>query len=116
MKKTWSMVVAGGALAVSILGTQQVASAATVRAITVKAHPSDCHYEKFNPDGQQGATASCKKSNGGHYKAIVVCVRELNGDRVEREAGFWQSGGKVSYVWCPPESFSETAGILTKAS
>jgi hypothetical protein len=99
----------------SVLGFQSAASAAPAGPVTVTAHPSGCSYQIINLDGHRGASAQCTKSNGGHYKAIVVCVRVLNGDRVSREAGTWKSSG-VSTVWCPPETFEETAGIMTKAS
>ncbi|MFF8475007.1 hypothetical protein [Streptomyces sp. NPDC015414] len=115
MKKRWSILVASGAVA-AILGAQGAASAANGGAAPLKSHPSGCHYEKYTPDGSQGARAWCNKSNGGHYRAIVVCVRWANGERIDREALAWKSGGKDSIVFCPPESFTETPGVMTKAS
>lgn len=116
MKRRWSVLVSSGVLAASALGFQGAASATPGEPVTVKAHPSGCHYEKYTPDGHHGARAWCTKSNGGHYKAIVVCVRILNGEKVDREAGVWQSGGRDSIVWCPPETTTGTPGIMTKAS
>lgn len=112
MKKRWSVLTAGGLLAASLLGMQGTASASST---TVDSHPTGCSYRKANYDGHRGAEAECTRSNGGHYKAIVVCVRYLNGDKVSREAGVWKSSG-LSIVWCPPETYAETAGIMTKAS
>lgn len=118
MKKRWSVLVSAGFMAASAsaLGFQGAASAAPAGPVTAKAHPSGCSYEIQTPDGVQGASAKCTKSNGGHYKAIVVCVRSFNGDKISREASAWKSGGKLSVVWCPPESHAETAGVMTKAS
>ncbi|AVH57398.1 MULTISPECIES: hypothetical protein [Streptomyces] len=116
MKKHLAVLISGGALAVSVLGLQGEAMAAsTVGDISVKAHPSGCTYSKYNPDGHQGAIANCSKSNGGHYKAIVVCKRYLDGSKVTRESATWKSSGD-SIVWCPPETFSVSAGVMTKAS
>lgn len=117
MKKYWSVLASVGVLMASALGFQGAASAApTTGPISIKAHPTGCSYEKFTPEGHQGASAKCTQSNGGHYKAIVVCVRSLNGDQVSREAATWQSGGRISVVWCPPETHAEFPGVMTKAS
>jgi len=116
MKKRWSVLIASSALVTSVLGFQGPASATSGGSVTVRAHPSGCHYEKYTPDGHHGARAWCTNSNGGHYKAIVVCVRILNGEKVSREAPVWQSGGRDSIVWCPPETTTQTPGIMTKAS
>lgn len=115
MKKRWSVLVSGGVLAASVLGFQGAASAASTGSITIKSHPTGCSYEKVSYDDHRGAEAECTKSNGGHYKAIVVCVRYINGDKVSREAGVRKASGP-SIVWCPPETFPETPGIVTKAS
>lgn len=87
MKKRWSVLVSGGFLAASVMGFQSVASAAPAGPVAVMAHPSGCSAQIFNPDGQQGATAKCNNSNGGHYKAIVVCKRSQTGELIDREAG-----------------------------
>ncbi|WAU84501.1 hypothetical protein O1Q96_35295 [Streptomyces sp. Qhu-G9] len=116
MKKHWSALVSAGFIAASVMGFQGAAAAAPAGPVAVKAHPTGCSAQIFNPDGQQGATAKCNKSNGGHYKAIVVCKRLLTGELIDREAGVWKSGGSPSIVWCPPESASLTAGFMTKAS
>ncbi|MEW2528786.1 hypothetical protein [Streptomyces sp. NPDC047071] len=116
MKKHWSVLVASGALVVSFLGFPGMASATSGESVSIKGHPSGFHYEQHDMDGHQGVRAWCTKSNGGHYKALVICVRILNGEKIHREAGFWQSRGKDSIVWCPPETLSQDAGIMTKAS
>ncbi|MEV5100049.1 hypothetical protein ACFC5H_35125 [Streptomyces rochei] len=115
MKKHWSVLLSGGFLAASVLGLQGTASATSAGPSTVTAHPTGCSYKIASYDGHRGAEAECTRSNGGHYKAIVVCKRSLNGERVSREAGVWKSSG-LSIVWCPPETVPETPGIMTKAS
>ncbi|TWD13166.1 hypothetical protein FB570_11993 [Streptomyces sp. T12] len=115
MKKSWSALISGSLMAISVLGFQSTATAASAGPVTVTAHPSGCSYQTLVLDGHRGASAQCTKSNGGHYKAIVVCRRVLNGDKVSREAAAWKSSG-LSTVWCPPETIEETAGIMTKAS
>jgi hypothetical protein len=103
------------AASASVLGFAGSASAASGGSVTVKAHPTGCDYSTMVLDGQQGAQAKCTKSNGGSYKAIVVCVRLLNKEEISREAGVWKKSG-VSIVWCPPESYAKTAGVMTRSS
>ncbi|MCP3766413.1 hypothetical protein [Streptomyces sp. MAR25Y5] len=91
------------AIAMVGLGFQGTAAAA---------HPSGCSYGKWDLDG---AWAECSKSNGGKYKATVICRALDGGGDIHREAGVWKSSG-VSLVFCPTMTTYKTAGLLTKPS
>lgn len=90
------------AVAMAAFGFQGTAAAA---------QPSGCQYGKADLNG---AEARCTKSNGGHYKAIVICRAQDGGPDIAREAGAWKSSG-LSLVFCPTMTTYKTAGIMTKA-
>lgn len=91
------------------LGFQGVATAAPAGAT---GWPTGCTY---GTNSDNGSLAYCSHSNGGHYKATVICARIDGEGKVVRDAGVWKSSG-VSNVYCPPETIYSSAGIITKAS
>ncbi|GAB2901974.1 hypothetical protein GCM10027074_78600 [Streptomyces deserti] len=108
MKKMNSALLAAvGMAACFTLGVQGTANAATV---SPTAHPTGCTSGKHD----NGWSAKCSKSNGGHYKASVTCFPFDGGDRVVRWASHWRSSG-TSYVSCPPLTQVESGGFVTKA-
>jgi len=110
--KKWLVLVAGSVVTVSSLGLQAPATATSITPTLVAAHPSGCFY---GPDAENGARATCKHSNGGHYKASVTCDRWDNRGKVVRDAVVWKSSG-YSVAYCPPETSYLHAGIITKAA
>lgn len=104
MKKRLSLLAASGILAFSSLAFQGVASAA-VKAPT--AHPTGCSAVEVYAET---VGAECKRSNGGHYKAIAVCKAVVGGQVVTREAGVWKSSG-MSIVHCPPGTYLTRDGM-----
>ncbi|WP_225636003.1 hypothetical protein [Streptomyces solaniscabiei] len=106
MKKRFSMLIAGGMLAVSPLVLQGTASAAAT------AHPTGCSSQKVLNDA---VGAQCTRSNGGHYKAIANCKAVVGGAEFAREAGVWKSSG-LSIVYCPSGTYVTDAGYMTKPS
>ncbi|MBO7936321.1 hypothetical protein JTP77_010190 [Streptomyces sp. S9] len=104
--KKWSVLVASGMVAAFSLGFQGAASAAPT------AWPTGCTYQtNFN----NGAMARCDHSNGGHYKASVICTRLDGSGLVEFEAVAWRTSG-WSNVYCPALTYFKSAGIVTKSS
>ncbi|WP_327185431.1 hypothetical protein [Streptomyces sp. NBC_01334] len=59
--------------------------------------------------------ARCSHSNGGHYKASVLCTRLDGGGKIDIEAVAWRTSG-WSKVYCPALTTFYSAGIVTKAS
>jgi hypothetical protein len=107
--KKWPVLVTGGVIAAFSLGFQGVASAAPTGAT---AHPTGCTYQN---NFSNGAMAKCSKSNGGHYRAVVICTRQDGGGKITLEAPTWRTSG-WSQVYCPPLTSFSSAGITTKAS
>lgn len=99
------------AMVLTALGLQGVATAAPAGAT---GWPTGCSNSKIA--GGNGWLAKCSKSNGGHYKAVVICVPwGGEGSLITREAASWSSSG-TSAVFCPPNSTVSSGGIMTKAS
>ncbi|WP_159107054.1 hypothetical protein [Streptomyces coelicoflavus] len=109
MKMRFSLLVAGGILAVSPLALQSTAIAATDAAT---GWPTGCSAKKILSDA---VGAQCTNSNGGHYKAIANCKSVVGGVEFSREAGVWKSSG-LSVVYCPSGSYVTDAGYMEKAS
>ncbi|MEU0388101.1 hypothetical protein [Streptomyces chartreusis] len=84
------------ALGVMMAGAFTLAAGAGATAAEVGAtgRPSDCNVEKKS----FGAIAMCKKHNGGHYRALVVCKDPESGKMMDF-AGAWRKSG-VSYAYC----------------
>ncbi|SOR78627.1 hypothetical protein SCNRRL3882_2094 [Streptomyces chartreusis NRRL 3882] len=84
------------ALGVMMAGAFTLAAGASATAAEVGAtgRPSDCNVEKKS----FGAIAMCKKHNGGHYRALVVCKDPESGKMMDF-AGAWRKSG-VSYAYC----------------
>lgn len=112
MKNRWLALLTSCLLAVgatlAIQGTATAVSAASE--IGVMGWPTGCSYGKWD----NGAWANCSSSNGGHYRARVICTPG-DGSYVHRAPETWVSEGG-SYVWCPPRTGFVSAGIETKAS
>jgi hypothetical protein len=104
MKKVCAILFA--AVAMATLGLQGTASATTA------GWPTGCSYGKYDIDG---AWAECSKSNGGVYRAVVICKPLDGGLNINKEASVWKTSG-VSLVFCPPMSVYQVAGITSKAS
>ncbi|MFJ2968545.1 hypothetical protein ACIPIC_40550 [Streptomyces collinus] len=107
--KKWSVLLAGGVIAASSFGFQGAASAAPTGPT---GWPTGC-VSQTNFDN--GAMARCSDSNGGHYRASVICTRLDGGGKINREATAWRTSG-WSNVYCPPMTSFFSAGIVTKAS
>ncbi|MBM7442615.1 hypothetical protein JOC24_006059 [Streptomyces sp. HB132] len=110
MRRTHKILLAGVAACSAIISVPATASAGVV---TPQAHPSGCTYS-IHGAGINGASAKCSNSNGGHYKALVIC-EDWDNQKVARESQKWVSSG-YSYVSCPPMTKPTSAGIMTKAS
>lgn len=107
--KKWSVLVTGSALAALSLGFEGVASAAPTGAT---AWPTGCVYRN---NQNNGAMATCDRSNGGHYKASVQCNRLDGGGVITLDAPVWRTSG-WSYVFCPSLTVFSSAAIITKSS
>ncbi|WP_275561598.1 hypothetical protein [Streptomyces sp. 5-6(2022)] len=99
-------------VALGFQGTAAAAPAATEAGdVSIMDWPTDCYYGKFS-DGTQ---AECEKSNGGSYKAVVICTRYDNFEKVVHEPQLWRTSG-ISYAFCPMGTFYSSSGIKTRAS
>ncbi|MFC1228892.1 MULTISPECIES: hypothetical protein [Streptomyces] len=105
--KKWSILVASGMIAAFSLGFQGPVSAASMGPT---AHPTGCTYQSNNDNG---AMARCSKSNGGRYKATVMCTRLDGGGLVNIDAVAWRTSG-WSNVYCPTLTQFSSAGIITQ--
>ncbi|WP_159394807.1 hypothetical protein [Streptomyces sp. H-KF8] len=106
MKKSYSTLLAAmGIAACFTLGLQGTANAAPT------AWPTGCSNGKFD----NGWEARCSNSNGGSYKATVLCKPFDGGDLVVRDAGVWKTSG-ISYVSCPPLTGVNSGGIITRST
>lgn len=79
--------------------------------VSVKGWPTGCYYQKHG----NGALASCSNSNGGSYKASVICTPYDGGDLIVRDATVWKTSGP-SIVNCPPLSSFYSAGINKRST
>lgn len=117
MKKMFVSLVAGPALAASVLIGAPSATAETAAEGSVgsAAWPSNCSYGKYKSSlGSEGSKAICT-SGGGQYRATVIC-KTWDGQTVNRDAPVWRNvgSGTVSYVFCPEQSFYSSSGIWTR--
>ncbi|UUU25332.1 hypothetical protein [Streptomyces sp. DSM 40750] len=106
MKKTCAMLFA--AIAMATLGLQGTANAAST------AWPTGCEYRKYFGD-DAASEAWCDRSNGGSYKAAVICTPLDGGNDVHHEATAWKRSG-ISYAFCPPRTRYKSAGIVTRST
>ncbi|MYS89851.1 MULTISPECIES: hypothetical protein [Streptomyces] len=109
------------AAAMTAFGLQSTATAAEAGSqgnVSVKGWPTGCTNGKY-AKGLGGYTAlgwqaQCKKSNGGHYKATIICRPFDGGDDIYRDAPVWKSSGK-SIVFCPEASIRVEGGIKERS-
>lgn len=106
MKKVWALLFA--AIAVTTLGFQSPAAAAPT------AWPTGCSFGRWSGD-PDAAWAACDRSNGGSWRALVICRNLETGRDITRSATAWRTSGD-SYVFCPPMTMYRSAGIETRAS
>ncbi len=102
--------VLAAATAMAALGL--AAPAASASDVGVLAHPTGCSYGKWQGDSSY---AECTRSNGGSYRAIVVCTPLDGGPLVTRMPRAWVTSGQ-SVVFCPPMTVYNYSGIETRAS
>ncbi|CAM5590082.1 hypothetical protein SALBM311S_03186 [Streptomyces alboniger] len=107
--KKWSALITGGVVVAFSLGFQGGASAAPTGAT---GKPTGCEYQS---NFDNGAMARCSHSNGGHYKASVLCRRLDGGGLIDLEAVAWRTSG-WSNVYCPALTQFYSAGIVTKTT
>ncbi|CAM5589853.1 hypothetical protein SALBM311S_03182 [Streptomyces alboniger] len=74
------------------------------------ANPTGCHYEV--PSGKWGGVARCDKSNGGHYRALVLC-KDPDTGALKEFVGDWRTTG-WSKAYCGITGTASSAGIETK--
>ena len=121
MKKSFYILSAALLMGASVtLGAQGAANAADESPaghevasgkVSLRAWPTGCRYGQFD----NGAEASCSHSNGGSYSASVICRPEDGGDFIVRDASVWKTSGR-SYVFCPPLTQFNSAGINTRST
>ena len=112
MKKRWPLLLAASTMAVGLgVGAPQLAAAdTTVSGSHVAAGwPENCEYGKY----ANGAEAICR-SGAGQYKALVRCAG-FDGVIVSREPASWARIGQRSIVYCPPLTWYQSAGIMSRA-
>lgn len=107
--KKMSVLVTSGVVAALSFGFQSAASAAPTGPT---AWPTGCTYQN---NFDNGAMARCDNSNGGHYRASVICIRQDGGGKIDLEAVAWRTSG-WSKVYCPALTIFYKAGIVTKSS
>jgi hypothetical protein len=95
VKKIGATLLAAAGLAA--FGLQGVATAAPAGAT---AHPTQCSNGKY----ENGWSMHCRKSNGGAYRASVMCKPHNGGAVIERDATVWKTSG-LSIVYCPPLTY-----------
>ncbi|QXV55746.1 hypothetical protein [Amycolatopsis sp. TNS106] len=115
MKKRRTTLFAGGVLALlltaGMYGSAHAATQGTLAAETeigIQGWPTDC---RTGP-ASNGSYATCGQSNGGHYRATVIC-EDWFGQVVWRSAPNWVSSG-YSIVYCPPETSRIHYGIESR--
>ncbi|WP_404959150.1 hypothetical protein [Streptomyces sp. 147326] len=104
MKKLYTALLAGTAMA--FIGLQGVATAAPT------GWPDGC--SNFRAPVGGGWVATCSNSNGGHFKATVICQAWDGGGLINVDAVGWSSGNP-SFVSCPPHTSVKSGGILTRS-
>ena len=104
MKKSVSVLrAATGVVAFLALGLQGSAAASPSTPSppagerSASAHPTGCSNAKHG----NGWRAICSNSNGGSYRASVLCRPLAGGAPVQRDPAVWKSSG-ISVVNCPP--------------
>ncbi|MEU0457364.1 hypothetical protein ABZ322_31155 [Streptomyces sp. NPDC006129] len=109
------------AVAITTFGLQSTATAAEAGSqgnVSVKGWPTGCkngkHQAFLGSYTAQGWYAECKNSNGGHYKATIICRPMDGGNDIYRDAPVWKSSGK-SYVYCPEFTIRLEGGIIERS-
>jgi hypothetical protein len=109
------------AVAITAFGLQSTATAAEVNSqgnVSVKGHPTGCKDGKYAKSlggyTALGWYAECKKSNGGRYKASIICRPFDGGDDIYIDAPVWKTSGK-SIVFCPESSIRIDGGLLSRS-
>ncbi|MGW7333215.1 hypothetical protein ACWGIU_32395 [Streptomyces sp. NPDC054840] len=105
MKKWYTALLAGAATA--LLGLQGVTTA------TPPGWPTGCTDHKSSTGA--GWLATCGDSNGGHYKAAVICKRADGGPDVSVHSVAWKDRGGPSFIACPPFTTVKSGGIITRS-
>ncbi|NXY95690.1 hypothetical protein HYE82_15085 [Streptomyces sp. BR123] len=105
MKKLYAALLAGTAMA--FIGLQGVATAAPT------GWPTGCYNHKSPLGG--GWLAVCSDSNGGHYRATVICERWDGGGLIDIESVAWKNDGTPSFAACPPRTSVKSGGIVTRS-
>ncbi len=106
MKKRYTVLLTGAATA--LLGLQGgVATAAPT------GWPTGCTNERSSTGG--GWLATCSHSNGGHYKAAVICARADGGGDVSVHSVEWKDKRDPSSIACPPFTSVKSGGIITRS-
>lgn len=82
----------------------------TPNTATATPWPENCHDRSYP---QNGWYAFCE-SGTGRYKASVVCFDLNGGPPVTRDALTWVPVGNYSIVHCPPLTWAEYGGILSR--
>ncbi|MFJ9588678.1 hypothetical protein [Streptomyces acidicola] len=104
------------ATAIATLGLSGTAMAASSGDVSTMGWPTGCTNGKF--DGPLGAKdgwqATCSNSNGGRYKALIICTPILGGNKITLEAPVWTTSGK-SIVYCPPYTVRSSGGIMERS-
>lgn len=113
MKQRWTKFFVGFMLvALVAIGIPSAASAepaTTEPEFTAQGWPTGCSTGPVN----NGAYATCSASNGGHYRAIIIC-EDWYGQKINRSAPNWLTSG-YSVVYCPPLTDRIANGIESRA-
>ncbi|WP_158820894.1 MULTISPECIES: hypothetical protein [unclassified Streptomyces] len=105
MKKRYVALLAAAAIAP--LGLHALAAAPPT------GRPTGCTDHQSSPGG--GWLATCGDSNGGHYKAAVICTRSDGAGDVTVHSVDWKDKGEPSYIACPPFTSVKSGGIITRS-
>lgn len=112
MKRTAAALFAASTV-IAMGGLQGTASAANSE-VSPMGWPTGCTFGRFTGD-DAAAQAICNKSNGGSYRAVVICAPLDGGKKIVREPSVWKTSG-YSYVFCPPMTMYSSSGINQRAT
>lgn len=97
-------------IAVAGIALGALGMATSSASATAAAEPTGCHYEVT---GSPGAAAYCEESNGGEYRAVVMC--KYADGTLQHFDGPWKQTG-WSYIFCEGDATEVYgAGIQTRA-